>query len=103
MDRDLVHQYCLKVLLEGGEVDVDEVGIWTREVGYLDDPHGWTLTFCKCNAEGEDETAGVIRDTMREYILEHLDDYDDAVASLGGLCFGGELSRKKGRRRPGIR
>ena len=80
---------------------MDAVGIWTREVGCLDDPHGWTRTFCKCNAEGEEETAGIIRGTIREYIVEHLDDYDDAVASLGSLCFGGEGSHKKGRRRLG--
>ena len=80
---------------------MDAVGIWTREVGCLDDPQSWTLTFCKCNAEGEDETAGVIWGMIREYIVEHLDNHDDAAASLGGLCFGGERSRKKGRRSPG--
>jgi len=102
IDKESILRFCLRVLIEGGEVAVEWHGIWTREfhdTDELDDDSGWELTFPRSNRDGEDETAGVIRDTVREYILGHLDDYDQARYCLDGLCLGSETGSRRSLRR----
>ena len=82
-EREVLHT-CLDVLFRGGEVVVDRVGIWTREVGYFCDPYGWMLTFSK------DETVGITRDSIREFILGCIHDFCEAEACLSGLRFSKE-------------
>lgn len=102
IDKESILRFCFNVLHEGGEVHLDRDGIWTREsedIDELDDDSGWDLTFPGSNREGEDETAGVIRDTIREYIFEQVDDYDEAKHCLDGLCLGGESRPRRSLRR----
>lgn len=77
-EREVLHT-CLDLLSRGGVVVVNGVGIWMREAEYLDDRYGWALAFSK------DETAGVTRETIRKFIFEHIDDYDQGKKCLDGL------------------